>query len=114
LKAHPEQAFIENALKTHLMPSHVDIDPADWILCASLRDRDNWFFEYQSETDDFAGITMPNSLANFSGINFMPSAYRLTDPGESVSFNGSHGGIRAVLSSTESGYFSKPSFRELT
>ena len=52
-------------LKIHLIPPHANIDPADWILCASLRDQDNWFFDYQSETDDFAGITMPHSMANW-------------------------------------------------
>lgn len=52
-------------LKVHLIPQHAGIDPADWILCASLRDQDNWFFDYQSETDDIAGITMPHSMADW-------------------------------------------------
>jgi hypothetical protein len=52
-------------LKIHLIPPHANIDPADWVLSASLRDQDNWFFDYQSETDDFAGITMPHSMADW-------------------------------------------------
>jgi hypothetical protein len=37
------------------------VDPADWILLASIRDTDNWFFDYQAESDDVAAITMPHS-----------------------------------------------------
>jgi hypothetical protein len=52
-------------LKIHLIPANANVDPADWILCASLRDQDNWFFDYQSETDGLAGITMPHSMADW-------------------------------------------------
>lgn len=48
-------------LKTYKLPATATIDPADWILCASIRDTDNWFLDYQSEGDDAAAITMPHS-----------------------------------------------------
>jgi hypothetical protein len=38
------------------------IDPADWIALASLRDSDNFFFDYQSVDNEFAGITLPGDL----------------------------------------------------
>jgi len=52
-------------LKAHLIPPHADIDPADWILCASLRDSDNWWWHYNSEAKEIAGITMPHSMADW-------------------------------------------------
>jgi hypothetical protein len=48
-------------LRTHVVPATAGIHQADWIVLASIRDSDNWFFDYQSETDDAAAITMPHS-----------------------------------------------------
>ena len=39
------------------------IQPADWIAIASLRDSENYFFDYQSVDNEFAGITLPGELA---------------------------------------------------
>lgn len=41
------------------------LDPADWIILASIRDSDNWFFDYQDENDAVAGITTPHSMENW-------------------------------------------------
>lgn len=41
------------------------IDPADWIALASLRDSENWFFDYQSVDDEFAGITLPSDMESW-------------------------------------------------
>jgi hypothetical protein len=41
------------------------IDPADWIALASLRDSENYFFDYQSVDDEFAGITLPGDLESW-------------------------------------------------
>jgi hypothetical protein len=41
------------------------IDPADWIALASLRDSENFFFDYQSVDDEFAGITLPSDLESW-------------------------------------------------
>lgn len=38
------------------------IQPADWIALASLRDSENFFFDYQSVDDEFAGITLPGDM----------------------------------------------------
>jgi hypothetical protein len=38
------------------------IDPADWIPLASLRDSENFFFDYQSVDNEFAGITLPGDM----------------------------------------------------
>ena len=38
------------------------VEPADWIPIASLRDSENWFFDYQDVNDATAGITMPSAL----------------------------------------------------
>jgi hypothetical protein len=41
------------------------IEPVDWIPIASLRDSDNWFFDYQDVNDATAGITMPSALESW-------------------------------------------------
>jgi hypothetical protein len=38
------------------------IAAADWIALASIRDSENWFFDYQSADDAFPGITLPSEL----------------------------------------------------
>lgn len=43
----------------------VQINPADWIALASLRDSENWFFDYDEVDDPIAGITFPSSLASW-------------------------------------------------
>jgi len=42
-----------------------DVSPADWIMLASLRDDDNWFFDYQSKNDGASAITMPHSMKSW-------------------------------------------------
>lgn len=49
-------------LKTYKLPATTTINPADWILLASMRDTDNWFFDYQEEGDDLSAITMPHTM----------------------------------------------------
>lgn len=47
------------------------VDPVDWIPLASLRDSDNWFFDYQSADNDFSAMTLPNNLVGwFQKIGF--------------------------------------------
>lgn len=41
------------------------IKPADWIPIASLRDSENWFFDYQDVNNQVAGITMPSALESW-------------------------------------------------
>ena len=41
------------------------VNAADWIGLASIRDSANWFFDYQSAKNQFAGITMPNELVQW-------------------------------------------------
>ena len=44
-------------------PPRSSIHPVDWMTAASIRDSENWFYDYQSVKDEVAGITMPGSLA---------------------------------------------------
>jgi hypothetical protein len=37
------------------------IDPADWVILASVRATTNWYFDYSSEDQDFRAITMPGN-----------------------------------------------------
>jgi hypothetical protein len=47
------------------------LDPADWIPLATLRDSENWFFDYQAVDNEFAGITLPSHLESwFKRIGF--------------------------------------------
>jgi hypothetical protein len=39
--------------------------PVDWMTTASLRDSENWFFDYDSVDGEFSGITMPGELADW-------------------------------------------------
>lgn len=48
-------------LKNYVLPATAGINPADWILLASIRDNDNWFFDYQDDSDSVSAMTMPHS-----------------------------------------------------
>lgn len=41
------------------------IPPADWIALASIRDSENWLFDYQSHKNMFSGITTPVQLTTW-------------------------------------------------
>lgn len=41
------------------------VEASDWIALASLRDSENYFFDYQDATDEFAGITLPGELEDW-------------------------------------------------
>ena len=53
-----------NDLKAY-KPPQGEIHAVDWMTAASIRDSENWFFDYQSVKDEFAGITMPNAIENW-------------------------------------------------
>lgn len=38
------------------------VEASDWIALASLRDSENYFFDYQDAANEFAGITLPGEL----------------------------------------------------
>lgn len=46
-------------------PAAGAIDPVDWLTAASIRDSENWFFDYENTSDEFSGITMPHELASW-------------------------------------------------
>ncbi|MBA2117524.1 hypothetical protein HOV93_47230 [Planctomycetes bacterium FF15] len=46
-------------------PAKGSISPVDWLTAASIRDSENWFFDYQTASNEFAGITMPNEMASW-------------------------------------------------
>jgi hypothetical protein len=41
------------------------LNPADWGILASIRDSDNWFFDYQSIDDAVACITLPHTMESW-------------------------------------------------
>jgi len=41
------------------------VEASDWIALASLRDSENYFFDYQDASDEFAGITLPGELEDW-------------------------------------------------
>jgi hypothetical protein len=41
------------------------VSAVDWIALASIRDSENWFFDYQSDDNAFPGITLPRELASW-------------------------------------------------
>jgi hypothetical protein len=57
--------FPGDDLKKYALPASANIDHSDWIVLASLRDTDNWWFDYQSDSDGAAAITMPHSKAKW-------------------------------------------------
>jgi hypothetical protein len=50
-------------LKNTTAPGNVDL--ADWIAAASLRDSENLFFDYDMPSKEAAGITLPSSIENW-------------------------------------------------
>jgi hypothetical protein len=46
--------------------------PVDWMTLASIRDSQNWFFDYQKASNMVAGITIPGALAGW----FKKAGYR--------------------------------------
>ncbi|MBK9966056.1 MAG: hypothetical protein IPP07_14555 [Holophagales bacterium] len=42
-----------------------NVEASDWIALASLRDSENYFFDYQDANDAFAGITLPGELEDW-------------------------------------------------
>ena len=42
-----------------------NVEASDWIALASLRDSENYFFDYQDASDEFAGITLPGELEDW-------------------------------------------------
>jgi len=51
--------------KNFNLPSSSGMSEVDWIGLASLRDSENDFLDYQSHTDQAAGITMPGDLLSW-------------------------------------------------
>src|SRR5579872_4965096 len=48
-----------------------NVPAVDWIPLASIRDSENWFFDYQSADNEFAGITLPSHMESwFKKIGF--------------------------------------------
>jgi hypothetical protein len=41
------------------------IPQVDWLTMASIRDSENWLFDYDDAEDEFAGITLPGELAHW-------------------------------------------------
>jgi hypothetical protein len=39
-------------LRNYAPPSNTDVPQVDWIIMASIRDSENWFIDYQSESDN--------------------------------------------------------------
>jgi len=70
-EAHLRQLKVKPGQDLRAYDPQGKINPADWIALASLRDSDNWFFDYQSVDNEFAGITLPSHLeAWFKKIGF--------------------------------------------
>jgi hypothetical protein len=64
---------VRNYLPAPLSKDATDwIDQADWLTMASIRDSENWFFDYDTAEKEFAGITAPGELAHW----FYKAGYR--------------------------------------
>jgi hypothetical protein len=49
----------------------LQVPAVDWIPTASIRDSENWFFDYQAAENQFAGITLPSHMEEwFKKIGF--------------------------------------------
>lgn len=47
------------------LPPEGSIAQVDWLTAASIRDSENWLFDYDSVNDEFSGITLPGELASW-------------------------------------------------
>jgi len=51
-----------DGVRFHSPPSE-KVDPIDWLTAASLRDSENWFYDYDMANNDWEGATTPMELA---------------------------------------------------
>ena len=61
-------------LKRYRLLPKAEIHVADWILMASIRDNENFFFDYQAENDNASGMTLPSEMVNL----FRAAGYTVT------------------------------------
>jgi hypothetical protein len=52
-------------LRNYPVPQRSDLDPADWIMLASIRDSENIFFDFQDIGAGVAGITTPSTMQSW-------------------------------------------------
>ena len=76
------------------------IAPVDWMTAASLRDSENWFFDYDSVKKEFAGITLPDELASW----FKKAGFRNVKEVTNVYFNKGRGTLDDVKRLHQRGY----------
>lgn len=64
----------DHELRSYRLPATAGIHVADWILIASIRDSQNYFFDYQAEHDMASGMTLPSTMVTW----FEKAGYKVT------------------------------------
>lgn len=64
-KAKLGRLVIEPGADTRNYDPRGKIPQVDWLTMASIRDSENWLFDYDEVEDEFAGITLPGELARW-------------------------------------------------
>lgn len=82
------------------LPPEGSISQVDWLTAASIRDSENWFFDYDSVNDQFAGITMPGELADW----FEEAGYANVKNETNLVFNKALSAIGTINQLFNSGY----------
>ncbi len=77
-----------------------DMAQIDWLTAASLRDSENWFFDYDDDQQEMAGITMPGELA----LWFTRAGYTQVQNETNVSLNKDASDIDAANRLLADGY----------
>ena len=58
----PRKALLDYKLPaTAVDEDSQPIEPVDWVILASIRDSDNWYFKYSSKSDAASAMTLPHS-----------------------------------------------------
>lgn len=88
-----------NDLRSYTPPKN-NMDPADWIALASIRDSENWFFDYQAVQDTAAGITMPGTLKDW----YKKAGYKKVVDETNVYFNKDETNLRKASNLHKKGW----------
>ena len=82
------------------LPPEGSISQVDWLTAASIRDSENWLFDYDSVNDQFAGITLPGELADW----FKDAGYSNVKNETNLVFNKAVSAIGTINQLYSSGY----------
>lgn len=87
-------------LLNYVLPATADMDQADWIILASLRDSENWFLRFSSINDSVSAMTMPGTVVKW----FVQAGYTDVKEDTSLKFNSPLSNAQKASELLDAGY----------